>query len=547
MRYQHIQTILRGFIGLTGLLCGLLLVSLTSQVSQAAGATEKLSYLKLALSRPIASLAPYDKDCHQEIASQLFVGLTELASDTDILKAVPSLADRWEVSEDGTVYTFLLRQDAQWSNQEPLTAHDVEKTVRWYLDRGSSDIPDGLFILKNARKYADMELEDESLLGVRAIDEHTVRFTLEYPTPLFPVMTSLLHFRPLPIEHIQEADGNKWMHPEHILVSGPYMLKRWRKRTFLILEKNPAYFDAAKVQIPEIHYTMLPFSEVALKMYKRKQLDFMPFFKKKQWQEIKEHSDLRSNTEKRDKLETWYLGFNRSLPPFDQAPVREAVAGAIDKQLLLKKILGVIGETADSFTSPSGIGYVDPDDLQCKKNTFVARSSHLKRAKKLLKQAYPFKEEIPEIYIRGLSADADVVIPLLQEMLKKNLGISIQEKTDKAWRESGTAPHLFVTSKTAALPHAHYFLSEFYAADNRTAWTGQKHDEFKALLINALSHPSGSVQQKNIYQQAETMLCEELVLVPLFFRDIGFLAQAHLNWIPSKNSVQQVHLWSLQD
>ena len=83
MRYQHIQTIL------TGLLCGILLVSVTSpaiQASQAAGSAEKQSCLKLALTQPVASLAPYEKDCHQEIASQLFAGLTELASDT--LKAV---------------------------------------------------------------------------------------------------------------------------------------------------------------------------------------------------------------------------------------------------------------------------------------------------------------------------------------------------------------------------------------------------------------------------------------------------------------------------
>ncbi|MCI5163564.1 MAG: hypothetical protein D3917_16405 [Candidatus Electrothrix sp. AX5] len=312
--------------------------------------------------------------------------------------------------------------------------------------------------------------------------------------------------------------------------------------------KNPAYFDAAKVQIPEIHYTMLPSSEVALKMYKQNQLDFMPFYKKKQWQEIKEEPDFRSKSKveyrKQDKLETWYLGFNRNLPPFDQASVREALATAIDKQLLLKKILGVIGKTANSFTSPSGIGYVASDNLQCRHKF---SSDHLVRAKKILQQAYPSGEEIPEIYISGSSSDADTVIQLLQEMLKKNLGISIQKKTDEAWRESGAPPHLFVTSKTATLPHAHYFLSEFYAPENRAGWSDEKHDEFKALLISALSYPSDSAQQKNLYQQAEKILCEELVIVPLFFRDVAFLAKPHLHWTPSINGVQQVHLWSLQD
>lgn len=546
MRYQHIRTML-----MTGLLSVILLLGTTSQE---AGSTEKQSYLKLALTRPVESLAPYDKDCHREIAGQLFTGLTEIASDA--LKALPSLATHWEVSEDGTVYTFFLRQDAQWSNKEPLTAHDVENTVRWYLDRGS-DNPKDLFILKSAKKLFEAELDDESLLGVQAIDDYTVRFTLEYPTPLFPVMTSLLHFRPLPVERIEEKAEN-WMHPKHILVSGPYVLKRWRKRNIIILEKNPAYFDAAKVQIPEIHYRMLPSSEVALEMYKRNQLDFMPFFQKKQWQKIQEEPDFRSKSKveyrKQDKLETWYLGFNRNLPPFDQAPVREAVATAIDKQLLLKKILGVTGDTADFFTSRSGIGCVDPDNLQCRhkfdvqcRHKLSTNPSEQCRPEKLLRQAYPDKKTIPEIYISGSSSDADTVIQLLKEMLKKNLGISIQEKTDEAWRESSTLPHLFVASKKAALPHAHYFLSEFYAAENRAAWTDEKHDEFTALLISALSYPSDSTEQKNIYQQAEKILCEELVIVPLFFRDVAFLAKPHLHWTPSISGVQQIHLWSLQD
>ncbi|MCI5223866.1 MAG: hypothetical protein D3924_14635, partial [Candidatus Electrothrix sp. AR4] len=316
MRYKRLQILLTGVLG------SILLLSTTGHANNEKETQDSPPYLRLALTRPVESLAPHDTDCHREIASQLFAGLTEVAS--DVLKAVPSLATRWEVSENGTVYTFFLRQDAQWSNKEPLTAQHIENTVRWYLD-GGSDHPKDLFILQNAKKFFEAELDDESLLGVRAIDNHTVRFTLEYPTPLFPVMTSLLHFRPLPVERIKKEAEN-WTHPKHIVVSGPYLLDRWRKRNLLILKKNPAYFDAAKVQIPEIHYTMLPSSEVALKMYKKNHLDFMPFYKKKQWQEIKEHPDFRSNSKveyrELDKLETWYLGFNQSLPPFDQATVR---------------------------------------------------------------------------------------------------------------------------------------------------------------------------------------------------------------------------------
>ncbi|MCI5223526.1 MAG: hypothetical protein D3924_12860, partial [Candidatus Electrothrix sp. AR4] len=199
---------------------------------------------------------------------------------------------------------------------------------------------------------------------------------------------------------------------------------------------------------------------------------------------------------------------------------------------------------ADSFTSPSGIGAFD--DLQCR-HKFTppsTKKSTLSRPMKLLRLAYPDEKKIPEIYISGSSSDADTVIPLLQDMLKRNLGLSIQKKT---WSDSDPSPHLFVASKTAALPHVHYFLSEFYSSENRLKWNNQKHDEFKALLINALSHPSGSAQQNNLYQQAEEILCEEVALVPLFFRDVAFLAKPHLQWVPSVTGVQQIRLWSLRN
>ena len=516
----------------------LVLASTVSSIASAVGQTHP-QYLRLALSTPAISLDPTEKECNHEIAAQLFAGLTEI--DPVTLLPIPSLATHWDISEDGTVYTFYLRKNALWSDENSITAHDAVATLERHLE--SFTPPQELLVIKNVQSFLNGDIEDKSTLGFRAVDEHTLQFTLEHPTPLFPVMTSFLPFRPLPVAVMQrcEAEGQDWTHPKRIVVSGPYTLARWRKKKILILKKNSIYFDASNVQIPEVHYAMVPSSEFALRMYQKNELDLTPLFKREQLADMRGDIDLTKQLSQKSRFETWYIGFNQSISPVDQPLVRKAIAAALDKQLLFEKVLRLMGNTASTFTSPPSFGHVDAEAK-------IGIPFDPQQARKWLAEAgYPDGRNFPKIYLSG---PADVVLQPLKLMMQRTLNIQVSiQQLDEAPDAIAIHPHLFLLSKRAAYPDAYYFLSEFLlgtdeSENDKLHWNNPKYRE---LVDSAFRQPDTS-QRNMLYQQAEKLLCQEdAAIVPLFHRDIAWLAKPWLKWNYSPTGAQQIRTWFFKD
>ncbi len=492
--------------------------------------TQDKMHLRLASSKPIASVDPADGD--PALVTQLFAGLTEI--DPETFEPKPSLARSWEVSEDGTVYTFFLRKDIRWSNGTPITSHDFVATLHKYLD--GFEAPKDLLLLKNVQSLFDGELEDKSLLGFQALDDHILQFTLEHPAPLFPVIVSFLHYRPVPVQVIEAKGKEAWTHPKNIVVSGPYTLQRWRKKKVLILAKNPAYFDAAKVKIAKISYAILPSSKFALKMYEENALDIIPVSKRYQISAIRNMLSIREQLAEKPLLETWYLGFNQSRPPVDQPLVRKAIAMAIDKEFLLKKILRLMGHPSNTFTAPPSFGAVDVDS----KAEEIGIPFNPEQGQQRLFEAGYHNKTLPKIYISG---PADVVLKPLKLMLERNLPIKIGLYGEDEEAGDPEDAHIFLSFKQAVYPDAHYFLSEFDPASNanKLHWNNENYTD----LLNKAFRQHDVKQRKELYQAAEHILCqEEIAVIPLFYREIAFLTTPQLQWTYSPTGTQQLWTWS---
>lgn len=515
----------------TGLLVLLLSAFLVHTVTTAEGqTTQDKMHLRLASSKPITSLDPADGD--PALVTQLFAGLTEI--DPETFEPKPSLARSWEVSEDGTVYTFFLRKDIRWSNGKPITSHDFVKTLRKHLD--GFEPPKDLLLLKNVQSFFDGELEDESLLGFQAVDNHILQFTLEHPAPLFPVIVSSLHYRPVPVQVIEEKGKERWTDPGNIVVSGPYTLQRWRKKKVLILAKNPAYFDAAKVQIEKISYAMLPSSKFALKMYEENALDIIPISKRGQNSTIQNMLGIKEQLAEKPLLQTWYLGFNQSRPPVDQPLVRKAIAAAIDKEFLLEKILRLMGDPSNTFTPPPSFGAVNS-------KAEIGIPFNFKQGQQQLFEAGYSNKTLPKIYING---PADLVLKPLKLMLERNLPIKIGLYGEDEEAGDPEDAHIFLSFKQAVYPDAHYFLSEFDPASNanKLHWNNENYTD----LLNKAFRQHDVKQRKELYQAAERILCqEEAAVIPLFYRKIAFLTTPRLQWTYSPTGTQQLWTWSFTD
>ena len=174
---------------------------------------------------------------------------------------IPSLAEKWEVSEDGTVYTFHLRDGINWFDYEgnvvaPIVAQDFVDGLRWVLtqENASSNSKTVYGAIKNAKAYYDKEITDFSEVGVAAPDEKTVVYTLIKPTPYFLTQVSYPAFFGVNQKFLEEQGELFGIDKENMLYSGAYLLKNFEPQSQRLLEANPNYWNKDIISIGTLDY-----------------------------------------------------------------------------------------------------------------------------------------------------------------------------------------------------------------------------------------------------------------------------------------------------
>ena len=166
---------------------------------------------------------------------QLFDRLVEQWPERTI---VPSLAERWEIADDGLRYVFHLREGLTWSDGEPLTAHDVEFGIKRVLDPDAPGSSVAIyFVLEGGQERYLGQTPDDAEVGVRALDDRTVEFRLAAPAPYFMSVMNRPDGGPQP-RHAIEALGEAWTEPGKQVVSGAFRVAE-RSDERLVLERRP--------------------------------------------------------------------------------------------------------------------------------------------------------------------------------------------------------------------------------------------------------------------------------------------------------------------
>jgi len=179
-----------------------------------------------------------------EIMGDLMIGLT---THDPVCKPIPGMATRWETSPDGLTWTFHLRQ-ALWSDGVPVTAEDFVFAFRRLVDPASaSSYAYFLHLLKNGAAISGGKMPP-SALGATAVDAHTLRVELEHPAPYLLELFTHGTTYPLP-RHVVTAKGKAWSRPGNYVSNGPFTLKQWIPNDYVLLEKNPRFYDAANVAL----------------------------------------------------------------------------------------------------------------------------------------------------------------------------------------------------------------------------------------------------------------------------------------------------------
>ncbi|MDM8559782.1 peptide ABC transporter substrate-binding protein [Candidatus Parabeggiatoa sp. HSG14] len=512
------------------------------------------NYLRLPLKSAIKTIDPgliFDLS-HIEIVEQLFLGLTDF--DPKTYEVLPELARNWRVNENSTVYTFFLRQDVKWSDGNPVTAHDIV----WAIRRNITPIIESpyahtLYILKNAEAIHHGEITSVTQLGVRAIDDYTVEFTLEHAAGYFPALASIWTYRPLPQKSIKQY-GERWIEPEHIQTNGSYRLTEWDKGNKLILKKNPHYYEAKKVKIPEVHYFIVRGNSLALAMYEKDDLDIIGGqvylrLPSEEISRIKSHPVLRKERQINDYFCTEWYGFNTQRFPMNKSLVRKAIAAVIDKKTLLNVVIKESHLPATTFTRPPIFGAINPKEKE------VGILFNPKKAKAWLAEAgYPEGRGFPKVILMyNTSKTHQKVAKAIKTLLKYYLNIDIEiQQFDFIpyinMLNQSIKPHIFRMGWCADYPDAHNWLYDVFHPKNGINWINWNHREF-TNVVNKAQQISNPAERKKLYYRAEQILTEEEVaIIPLYFSNIQFLVKPWVkNWYPMAFGGQHIRYWALEN
>ncbi len=482
---------------------------------------------------------PKDLDPHvvtsvsaYNVISALLEGLVTEDPNDPSLKAVPGVAESWTVSNDQTVYTFTLRNNATWSNGDPVTADDFVFSYQRMLSPSiGSPYAYMLHLLKNGKAYNLGTLEYFNEVGVKALNPQTLELTLENPTPSF--LSQLNHWSWFPVhpptilKHGKlDEMGTPWTQPATYVGNGPFTLKAWRQNQSIVVQKNPLYWDAETVQLNEIHFHPIGDHMIEERSFRAGQLHVtgtVPLTRVRYYKENKPDV-LRLDPY----LRSYYYLLNVNKPPLDNLLVRKALAMAIDREALTSYVTRSGEEPAYSFTPPHINTYEPPRRF----------STDVEAAKKLLADAgFPNGENFPELTLLFHTSDLHTrIAEVIQQMWKENLGIHITlENVEWKVYQDRRKHRQYDIARAEWIadyvdPASFLDVWKTGGGNNHAGWSS---DSYDALLQKA-SLSTGEAERNTLFQQAETILIDDQPIIPLLFLPSKSLIQPSLKgWNPS--------------
>jgi oligopeptide transport system substrate-binding protein len=285
------------------------------------------------------------------VQRDLFESLVVEAPDGSL---VPGNAERWDLSEDGTVYTFHLRRNARWSNGDPVTAADWVFSLRRAVTPATgSKYSMILAPIRNAEEIIAGRLEP-SELGVDAVDRHTLRITLKAPTAFF--LGLLAHNTAYPVhEPSVRRHGDAYGRVGNLVSNGPYQLSELVMQSHIRLVRNPMFWDDANTIIDEVFYYPIEDQSAELMRYRAGELDWTYEVPNANFNWIERN--LSDELVVSDYFGIYYFGFNTTRPPFDDPRVRTALSMAIDRDIVTGKLTRFGEIPAYAFVPPGIEGY----------------------------------------------------------------------------------------------------------------------------------------------------------------------------------------------
>ncbi len=455
----------------------------------------------------------------------IFEGLVRIGNDN---KAEPGLAEKWDIQDNGKKYIFHLRDGLKWTDNTPITAKDFKYGILRVLDPTvGSSYSYHAYCIKNGKAYNTKKAKAEDV-GVKVIDDKTLEIDLEYPVPYFLDILSWHLLLPLK-EDMVTKNANGWANdPSTIISNGPFKITEWKHNDYMLLEKNPNYWDAQNVKLEKLKLVMITNNNTALTAYKTGDIDLITDIPPVQLQSLIASGEAKSNPQ----LGPYFFCINVTKKPLDDARVRKALALAIDREALVKTVTRGGQKPAVGFI-PSGI----PDggsekDFRSNGKSYIETTANVVEAKKLLAEAgFPDGKGFPEIsFLYNTSDVHKSVAEAIQAMWKKNLGINIK-LTNQEWK-------VFITTRTQGDYEIarHGYFADFFdpgslfdlwttgSPNNDAKYSNPKYDE----LVTQAAKEQDPTKRSQLYHDAEDILMDEMPVIPLYYYTQNYMLKSNI-------------------
>jgi oligopeptide transport system substrate-binding protein len=443
------------------------------------------------------------------VVTSLFEGLMRYNAQG---RAEPGVSLTPSVSADGKTWTFPFRENARWSNGDPVTSQDFMLSWQRFLEPATAaDYASIFYCIKNAEAFNTGKTTDFNAVGVKAPDARTLVVTLENPVPYFKDLVAFMAFCPVHVPTLEKL-GAAYFKPANLVGNGPYQLTEWRLNDRIRLTRNPAYWDAASVKMASVDVLPIDNPSTAVNLLLTDGADLM-MDKGLIPNALADELRKKPYFHHKPFLATWFLRFNAQRKPYNDPRVRRALTLVLDRERIVTAVTRLGEVPAFSITPPgTGDGYQPPAGLQ----------PDIAEAKRLLAEAgFPEGRGFPVLsflYPSKFPSDRGIAVEL-QAMWQRHLGITVALTSEeyKTYLDSQKKVDYDVSrsSWVGDYNDPNTFLDMFLttSGNNRTGWASPAYD----TLINQAAAEPDSAKRYAILQQAETQLIEtECVIAPVY-------------------------------
>lgn len=340
---------------------------------------------------------------------------------------VPGQAESWETSEDGLTWTFHLRDGLKWSDGSDLTANDFVYSWKRVCDPMVA-APYAETVLSMVEGYDKAIEGDLDALQVAAQDDNTLVVTLNAPCSYFGSLAAFATLSPVQ-EATVTANGDAWATSAETYISnGPFYVSEWVPGSYIMMSKNPYYWNADAIKLDGIKWNLIEDSNAAYSAYQTGEVLMIKDVPTEEIPSLKDNADFHVDPI----IGTYYISMNLERDAFKDARVRKALSLAIDRDYVANTLMQGTYSPADNFMGP---GWIDMDGKQFKDNANGGQSyidvnnyeADLEEAKQLLADAgYPDGEGFPSISYTTNDAGYHKVVAEYVQQAWAQLGIDLQ-------------------------------------------------------------------------------------------------------------------------